>query len=116
MKVFEVGYDEKCGGCNWYVGKVYLMADTEDDASAIYGENERGLCGECLADMLAEEGYEIVPKGSVILGGRERAELSDGLDKLLDLEAKQDGKTLSDQQFALMEGVLRKLGSDESPH
>ena len=66
MKLFEVGEgEEKCGGCNWGVSKVFLMADSQEEADRLYDESgiedgePRGLCGECIAEMLIEEGYEI---------------------------------------------------------
>ena len=62
MKMFQVGEDEKCGGCNWKVSKVFLMGETKEDAMEAYRENDRGLCGDCMCEMLTEEEYAITAK------------------------------------------------------
>jgi len=59
MSIFVVGEDEKCGDCNWVVNKVFLMAETEEKARELHKENDRGLCGECLVELMMERGYEI---------------------------------------------------------
>jgi len=51
--------DEKCGGCNWHSGNLYLMASSEEEAKKLYKEYERGLCGFCFTKMLYEEGFKI---------------------------------------------------------
>jgi len=53
----------KCGGCNWAVEQVYMMADTQEGANEAFRENHRGLCGECMSEMLMEDGNEIDPMG-----------------------------------------------------
>jgi len=66
--MFQVGRDlerQKCGGCNWEVAKVYLMAESQEAADREYEESgaedgePRGLCGECMCEMLAEGNYTI---------------------------------------------------------
>jgi hypothetical protein len=59
MKIYEVGNDEKCGGCNWEAGTVYYAAESQEAADEMYGENEGGLCADCLIGLFGEEGYEI---------------------------------------------------------
>lgn len=59
MKIYEVGHDEKCGGCNWPAHTVYFAADSQEIADEMYEENERGLCAECLVELFEEEGYEL---------------------------------------------------------
>ena len=65
FKVFVVGEDEKCGGCNWRVSKTYLMAKSQEEANKEYQDSgaedgePRGLCGECFVAMLIEAGYQI---------------------------------------------------------
>jgi len=65
MSIFAVGEDEKCGDCNWVVSTVYLMAQTEEEAREQHKENDRGLCGECLVDLMIERGYELREGGSI---------------------------------------------------
>lgn len=68
LKLFEVGRDEetkRCGCCNWTVSKVYLLAESQEEADKLYQEygkedgEPRGLCGDCMCQMLVEIGYEI---------------------------------------------------------
>ena len=59
QEVLYTGDEQKCGGCNWEVGKVYMLGETLDDAIAAFKENNRGLCGDCIAQMLAECGYSV---------------------------------------------------------
>jgi len=61
MKIFKVGENEKCGSCNWKVWNTYLLAENEEEAKKIYKDcGNRGLCADCLVELLIEEGYEIV--------------------------------------------------------
>jgi hypothetical protein len=60
VKMFKVSEDEKCGGCNWKVANLYMMADNQESANKIYKENERGLCGDCITQLLMEIGYNIL--------------------------------------------------------
>lgn len=62
MKLYVVntnGENEKCVGCNWESSIVYLLANSQDEANELYKEYEGGLCGECIAEMLMQDGYEI---------------------------------------------------------
>ena len=59
MRLFVVGRDEKCGDCNNEASFVYLLGRTEEDARRAYDAHKRGLCGECIAEMLMQEEYEI---------------------------------------------------------
>ena len=59
MRLYIVGRDEKCGECNYGASFVYMLGETEEEARRKYDVNERGLCGECIAEMLAEEGCQI---------------------------------------------------------
>jgi len=61
MKLYIVAHDEKCGSCNWEVTNLYLMAENEEEAMKEYAEIG-GLCGDCMSELLANEGYTIIPK------------------------------------------------------
>lgn len=61
-KIFRVGQDEKCGGCNWRVSNVYLIADSEEQARELYKENNRGLCADCMVELIMEDNREVVKK------------------------------------------------------
>lgn len=59
MKIYEVGQDEKCGGCNWEVHTVYFAAESQEDADEMFEENNSGLCADCLVELFEEQEYEI---------------------------------------------------------
>jgi hypothetical protein len=50
----------KCGGCNWEATNVYLVAKDEKDLEKRFKENHRGLCGDCMTQMIAEKGWEVL--------------------------------------------------------
>jgi len=65
MRIFKVAEDEKCGGCNWRVSRLFVIAENEKSAkefSKILDKKveRKGLCAECIIDLIMEEGYEIV--------------------------------------------------------
>ena len=71
MELFEVDKDsesKKCGGCNWHVDHVYLLAENQEQADMAFKESgeedddPRGLCGDCMAKMLMEEKYDVTAK------------------------------------------------------
>ena len=45
----------KCGGCNWECSKLYAYTETEAEAKAAIEAQELGMCGECMAEFLAEQ-------------------------------------------------------------
>lgn len=53
---------EKCGGCNWEVENIYRMADTQEQANAEFKEEQRGLCGDCMCELLVDGEYIIQAK------------------------------------------------------
>ena len=68
MKLFTVNKEEnearKCNGCNWKVSRLYGLASSQKEADKLYKNDEAGLCGECIADLLVEGEYDIYPKPS----------------------------------------------------
>ena len=58
-KIFKVAEEEKCGGCNWEVRNLYLMAENEEEARELYRENDRGLCADCLVELIMDEDLEL---------------------------------------------------------
>jgi hypothetical protein len=49
----------KCSHCNWRVTKLFVIAENKKEAIKLVKEGQAGLCGECFAEMLANEGYEL---------------------------------------------------------
>jgi len=65
MRVFEIkaidlGEDSvKCGGCNWETNKLFVLADSKDEAIELVKGGLAGLCGDCFCEMLVERAIEI---------------------------------------------------------
>ena len=61
LQLFDVsGHDdEKCGGCNWRVAKLYALATSQKDAEKLKKKGEAGLCGDCMSQMLVEGKYAV---------------------------------------------------------
>ena len=51
--------EDKCPSCNWKTIKVFVLADSREEAEKLIEKNA-WLCGECMSDLLSEGGYEIV--------------------------------------------------------
>jgi 16S rRNA G1207 methylase RsmC len=52
------GYEVTCLGCGWGTIKVYVLADSKEEALELAKDGAH-LCGECLAAALAEQGREV---------------------------------------------------------
>ena len=48
----------RCGCCLWSAPRVFVLAPSRDEALELARKGIR-LCGECAAEMIAEEGYEV---------------------------------------------------------
>jgi hypothetical protein len=48
----------KCGCCLWNVTKLFVLADSKEEAVELVKRGDAGLCGECFAELLAEEGFD----------------------------------------------------------
>ena len=95
-RIFEVEPTDKCGGCNWPAYKLFVLAETQEVADELYRQGDAGLCGECFGELLVEVGYRVInPDIWELLGN--------AIDKLLDLEVAQLVKTLTDDEFAMLE-------------
>jgi hypothetical protein len=47
----------KCGCCLWNVTRLFVLADSKEEAVELVKRGDAGLCGECFAELLAEEGF-----------------------------------------------------------
>jgi hypothetical protein len=64
-KMFIVTNDQKCGGCNWRVSNLYLMAESQKEANRLLKETRKmggnALCCDCMAELLTDSGHAIYP-------------------------------------------------------
>ncbi len=44
----------KCGGCGWGCDRLYVHADDREEAIKLLKSGYDGMCGECYAEMLAD--------------------------------------------------------------
>jgi len=49
-----------CSGCGWNTTKLWVLANSQEEAVELVNEDKAGLCGECFMEMVHEEGWEIV--------------------------------------------------------
>ena len=56
LRIYRFGVDDKCPHCRWRVSTAYVVASSEDEAKTLMDEGI-WLCGNCIADMLVDEGY-----------------------------------------------------------
>ena len=49
----------QCGHCGWCTTRIYVVADTHEQAVQLLESEEAGLCGDCMCDMLSECNYNI---------------------------------------------------------
>ena len=54
--VYPDGDDGKCGGCNWRADTVWMLAENIEAAINAFRENHRGLCSDCICEMIKEGG------------------------------------------------------------
>ena len=52
----------KCGGCNWRVSYLYVLAGSREEALKMIENGEAGLCGNCMSDLIVEGNYQILPQ------------------------------------------------------
>jgi hypothetical protein len=53
----------KCGGCNWHVSNLFVLATNKKEALRMYRRGEAGLCGDCFGEMLREDMPPIIIDG-----------------------------------------------------
>jgi hypothetical protein len=54
-------FEVVCEGCGWRTRWLYVMAEKEGEALEL-AKNGTFLCGECMAELLTQEKYEIVKR------------------------------------------------------
>ncbi len=66
MFVEEDGTSIECGQCNWRVSRTFWMAESREKAVEELKElheeefgDRKGLCGDCMAELIAEGGYQL---------------------------------------------------------
>jgi len=55
----------KCGSCNWYAGRVFVLARSRDEAIELVKRGLAGLCAECFLDLLIDLNVDIETKEEI---------------------------------------------------
>ena len=50
----------QCGGCLHKTGRLYVVVAGRREALQEINAGQMGVCGECIADLIATEGWQIV--------------------------------------------------------
>ena len=60
-------YDEQdevqCGGCLFKTSRLFVVAETKLQALRGINKKKLGICGDCVAGLIATEGWSIVAAG-----------------------------------------------------
>ena len=60
VHLFKLDKRKKCPACGWKTGRIFVIAETKEEAERMYREEGIGMCGECLCELLAERKYKII--------------------------------------------------------
>jgi len=52
--------DVKCPACGWETTALYVVAKDRAEAEDMIKNGDAGMCGGCVAEMIANEGWDIV--------------------------------------------------------
>jgi hypothetical protein len=59
-----VGKEEvQCGGCLHQTDRLFVVAETKLQALRAINRKKMGICGNCIAELIAKEGWNIVSSG-----------------------------------------------------
>jgi len=62
IKDFDKKDEVQCGGCSRQTGNLYVLAETKLHALRRINHKKTGLCANCIAELIAKEGWNIVTK------------------------------------------------------
>jgi hypothetical protein len=62
IKDFDKKDEVQCGGCSHQTGSLYVVAETRLHALRRINSRKMGLCANCIAELIAKEGWNIVTK------------------------------------------------------
>ena len=60
---FDEKEDTQCGGCLHPTSRPFVVAETKRHALGGINRRKLGLCGDCVAGLIAIEGWNIVSNG-----------------------------------------------------
>lgn len=64
IRDFEDKEEVQCGGCLHETSCLYVVAKTKRLALREINQRKTGLCGNCMAELIAKEGWKIVSDGN----------------------------------------------------
>ena len=60
---FDEKEEAQCGGCLHKTSRLFVVAETKRHALGGINRRKLGLCGDCVAGLIATEGWNIVASG-----------------------------------------------------
>jgi len=63
IKDFDEKDEAQCGGCLHKTDRLFVVAETKRHALGGINRKKLGLCGDCVAGLIAKEGWNIVSSG-----------------------------------------------------
>jgi hypothetical protein len=57
--IFDGKDEVQCGGCLYLTDRMFVMAETKTQALDAITRVGLGLCGNCIAELIAEKGWSI---------------------------------------------------------
>lgn len=63
IKDFESKEEAQCGGCLHSTSRLFVVAETKRHALGGINRRKLGLCGDCVAGLIATEGWNITSSG-----------------------------------------------------
>ena len=63
IKDFDEKDEAQCSGCLHSTNRLFVVAETKLQALRAINRRKLGLCGDCVAGLIATEGWSIVASG-----------------------------------------------------
>lgn len=62
IKDFDGKTEAQCGGCLHQADRLFAVAETKQQALRAINHKKLGLCGTCISELVAKQGWNIVTK------------------------------------------------------
>ena len=63
IKDFDGKSETQCTACQTKTKRVYVVAEMKNQALRAINRKKQGLCGNCVAELITKEGWNIVSSG-----------------------------------------------------
>jgi len=63
IKDFDGKTEAQCSACQTKTKRLYVVAEIKHQALRAINRKKQGICGNCIAELIAKEGWNIVSSG-----------------------------------------------------